>query len=88
MEANSQVRGLEESRFRVLSSSAFGRINLKCIPDMQFWEVPTSSANKASKVEWVPQDVVELMKKGKEAEAKGNIHSFKNILHSYYLICK
>ena len=51
MEANSQVGGLGESRFRVLSSSAFGRINLKCIPDMQFWEVPTSSANKASKVE-------------------------------------
>ena len=87
MEANSRVGGLGESRFKVLSS-AFGRINLNCIPDMQFWEVPTSSANKASKVERVPQDVVELMKQGKEAEPKGNIHSFKNILHSYYLTCK
>lgn len=47
MEANSQVGGLGESRFRVLSSSDFGRINLNCIPDMQFWDVP----NKASKVE-------------------------------------
>ena len=50
MEANSRVGGLGESRFKVLSS-AFGRINFNCIPDMQFWEVPTSSANKASKVE-------------------------------------
>lgn len=76
MEADSQVGGIGESCFRVLNSTVFSWINLNCIPEMQFWKVLTSSANKASKFEWVPQDVVEFTNHWEEVERNKGKHSF------------
>ena len=86
MEADCQVGGLGESCFRVLYSAVFSWINLNCTPEMQFWKVLTSSANKALSLSGSLKMWWNLRSIGRRwRETKGNIHSLKNILHSLLL---